>query len=435
MRTERLLHAFINSKVVGVLKDDNGTWSFKYKESWIEQYFPLSPALPLQAECIVDGSSKRSVQHFFDNLLPEEAARQLMAQDAKIDVSDRFALLEYYGAESAGAITLLTQATPPVKQDEFVDLSYEGLSERIRKLPSASLAQEAPKRMSLAGAQHKLPVCFNPDTYQLSEPKGDTASSFILKPNHSDSNNYPHTVINEWFAMTLAKRVGLDVPDTFYFKVPEPVYLIERFDRQKTSATTLRNHVIDGCQLLQITPEQKYQQCTLENLRELSEKCNQKAASRRSIFEWIVFNFLIGNDDAHLKNISFNTDKAGFSLTPFYDLLSTSCYGANQGNWMGAEMVTPLNGVKKYSDVSLDTLLKISNELKYGSAVNSKKKILQMAQVVSEEADNIYCELEGDNENKPAHLKLNTGEFQQLRTIIHGHIKEACSAISEHQRG
>ena len=362
--------------------------------------------------------------------MPEEAARQLMAQDAKVDVSDRFALLEYYGAESAGAISLLMQDCPPVQQNQFVDLSYESLSKRINKLPTASLAQEAPKRMSLAGAQHKLPVCFNPDTYQLSEPEGDTASSFILKPNHSDSNQYPHTVINEWFVMRLAQSVGLEVPDVYYLKVPEPVYLIERFDRQKTSTATLRNHVIDGCQLLQITPEQKYQQCTLENLLKLSEKCNQKATSRRTVFEWIVFNFLVGNDDAHLKNISFYTYKTGFSITPFYDLLSTSCYGANQGNWMGAEMVTPLNGKKKYSDVSLNTLLEISAELKYGSPANSKKKILQMTKAVAENADKIYSDLEESNQEKPAHLRLNNGEFQQLRAIIHGHIKEACSVIA-----
>ena len=431
MTTERKLFAFINSKPVGVLIDRNGVWSFQYDEKWIDDKgYPLAPSLPLIKEEIIDDSNVRPVQNFFDNLLPEEAARQLMAKDAKVDVTDRFALLTHYGAESAGAITLLSVATAPEPQNEFQELTDEVLSARIKNLPASSLTQDAPKRMSLAGAQHKLAVCYDPLTQELTEPVGDTPSSFILKPNHTDPENYPHSVVNEWFIMELAKHTGLEVPDVHYLKVPEPVYLIKRFDRMKTSTTPLRVHTIDACQLLQIAPESKYWDCTLERLIEISEKCNAPALTRRTIFKWLVFNFLVGNNDAHLKNLSFFVYAEGFELSPFYDLLSASCYANAPGQWLKSDMVTALNGKKIYGKVTLEDLEKVGGQLRVGTPQSIKKQILDLSNKVVKTANSLYESLEQGNSDKPERLKLTAGEFRQLRTITTGHIAEASSAIT-----
>lgn len=431
MTTERKLFAFINSKPVGVLIDRNGVWSFQYDEKWIDDKgYPLAPSFPLMKEEIIDDSNVRPVQNFFDNLLPEEAARQLMAKDAKVDVTDRFALLTHYGAESAGAITLLSGATAPEPQNEFQELTDEELSARIKNLPASSLTQDAPKRMSLAGAQHKLAVCYDPLTQELTEPVGDTPSSFILKPNHTDPDNYPHSVINEWFIMELAKHTGLEVPDVHYLKVPEPVYLIKRFDRIKTSTTPLRVHTIDACQLLQIAPESKYWDCTLERLIEISEKCNAPALTRRTIFKWLVFNFLVGNNDAHLKNLSFFVYAEGFELSPFYDLLSASCYANAPGQWLKSDMVTALNGKKTYTEITLEDLEEVGHQLRVGTSKSIKKQILDLSIKVVATANSLYESLEQENSDKPGRLKLTTGEFHQLRTIITGHIKEASSTIT-----
>lgn len=107
-------------------------------------------------------------------------------------------------------------------------LPDEALEERIRQLPKAPLTHAAIKRMSLAGAQHKLAVVLQDEG--LFEPAGSTPSTHILKPDHPD-DDYRHTVINEWFVMRLAKRLGLDVPEVHRHYVPSPVYLIDRFDR------------------------------------------------------------------------------------------------------------------------------------------------------------------------------------------------------------
>lgn len=106
--TERALLASINQAAVGTLQEDGGLWRFQYTSSWLgnSEAFALSPHLPLTAEPLLDGASERPVQWYFDNLLPEETQRVLLAGDAKLDAADAFGLLAWYGAESAGSVTL-----------------------------------------------------------------------------------------------------------------------------------------------------------------------------------------------------------------------------------------------------------------------------------------------------------------------------------------
>ncbi|MBV8627627.1 MAG: HipA N-terminal domain-containing protein, partial [Paraburkholderia sp.] len=99
----RSLVASINGVEVGTLHDEHDVWTFSYAEAWRERAdsYPLSPALPLLAGGIRDGSSRRPVQWYFDNLLPEQGQRTLLARDANIrNDADAFALLAHYGAES-----------------------------------------------------------------------------------------------------------------------------------------------------------------------------------------------------------------------------------------------------------------------------------------------------------------------------------------------
>ena len=101
----RELVATINERPVGRLREQNNLWVFEYDPAWIATGFDLSPHLPRATGTITDGATSRPVQWFFDNLLPEEQARDLLAADAKIPAADAFGLLAYYGRESAGAIT------------------------------------------------------------------------------------------------------------------------------------------------------------------------------------------------------------------------------------------------------------------------------------------------------------------------------------------
>ena len=255
--TGRSLRATINQTEVGTLQEVNGLWSFQYAANWGDdpQGFALSPHLALTTEPLLDGASRRPVQWYFDNLLPEEGQRALLAGDAKLDVADAFGLLAWYGAESAGSLTLLPPEAVPQTDEPLRPLPDDLLEARIRQLPKAPLTHAALKRMSLAGAQHKLAVVLKDDA--LFEPAGATPSTHILKPNHPDED-YPHSVINEWFVMRLAKRLGLDVPDVHRRYVPSPVYLIDRFDRIPDAHSWRRRQVIDACQLLGLDRSFKY---------------------------------------------------------------------------------------------------------------------------------------------------------------------------------
>ena len=168
----RSLRASINQTTVGTLQEVAGLWGFQYAADWLDnpQRFALSPHLPLTTEPLLDGASRRPVQWYFDNLLPEEGQRVLLAGDARLDVADAFGLLAWYGAESAGSVTLLPPDAAPQTAEPLRPLPDDALEARIRLLPKAPLTHAAIKRMSLAGAQHKLAVVLQDGA--LFEPEG-----------------------------------------------------------------------------------------------------------------------------------------------------------------------------------------------------------------------------------------------------------------------
>ncbi|HAS22232.1 MAG TPA: type II toxin-antitoxin system HipA family toxin, partial [Idiomarina loihiensis] len=108
-------------------------------------------------------------------------------------------------------------------------LSDKELSQRIQKLPKTQLNNKERKRMSLAGAQHKMLLVIKGK--ERFEPSGQVPSTHILKPEHSEPGSYWFTVRNEHFVMTLAEKCQLTVPRVAIDYIPEPVYIVERFDR------------------------------------------------------------------------------------------------------------------------------------------------------------------------------------------------------------
>ena len=102
---------------------------------------------------VLDSGTTRPVQQFFDNLLPEENARELLAKEVKVDHEDSFALLTASGIESAGALTLLPEHVD-FPSPSAILLPFAELSRRIKNLPRAPLNIRQSSRMSLAGAQH-----------------------------------------------------------------------------------------------------------------------------------------------------------------------------------------------------------------------------------------------------------------------------------------
>jgi len=426
----RTLDVWINQTRVGVLCEDAGIWRFQYQSHWLQtpDAYPLCPSLPLQAEQIEDGGSQRPVQWYFDNLLPEEGQRRLLAADAHMDAADAFGLLAWYGAESAGSLTLLPPGRAvPVTQD-LVALPDAALSARIQNMRALPLTHDAVKRMSLAGAQHKLAVIVQDGA--LFEPKGAQPSTHILKPDHPDPD-YPHSAVNEWFVMTLAKRMGLDVPRVARRYVPEPVYLIERFDRYVDAHGTHRRHVIDACQLLGLDRSFKYAQGSVQTLARVAAASRNKAQTRVRLYNWLVFNALTGNGDAHLKNLSFLVDVDGVRLAPHYDLLCTTCYEAplfDQRAWpQQTALAWPILDAKRFADLTRALLLQAAHVLGIRPAQAERMLAAQRDRILAQ-ADQLLQAVEAENhvliQARPALAATFAGEMRCLRGIRHVVIQE-----------
>lgn len=432
----RSLRASINQTEVGTLKEVGGLWSFQYAGAWLDnpQRFALSPHLPLTTESLLDGASLRPVQWYFDNLLPEEGQRILLAGDAKLDTADAFSLLAWYGAESAGSVTLLPPDAGPQAVEPLRPLPDDALEARIRQLPKAPLTHAAIKRMSLAGAQHKLAVVLQDGA--LFEPAGATPSTHILKPDHPDED-YPHSVINEWFVMRLAKRIGLDVPEVYRRYVPSPVYLIDRFDRVLDAQAWQRRHVIDACQLLGLDRSFKYSQGSMESLAALANACRSPAVARSRLFGWLVFNVLVGNSDAHLKNLSFLVSHEGIQLAPLYDLLSVASYDTpafDKKRWPAqTQLAWPILGVRQFSDINRGLLLKAGAALNLAKGTaerileNLRSRITQQAEALYAAGETVNAQIANARPDLSATM---AGESRCLRTILHTVIKDMAKQIA-----
>ena len=374
----RRLEVYVNEQRVGQLSESQDVWAFEYDLTWTQapDAFDLSPWLVRSQRLHVDGASSRPVQWYFDNLLPEETQRVLVCGEAGITGDDAFALLEYLGAESAGSLVLRPSEGPTLPQGVRLPLDFTELSQRIRRLPKASLSFDAPKRMSAAGAQNKLLVVYRDG--QLYEPQGMEPSTHILKPEHG-SEDYPASVINEFAMMRLARQVGLNVPDVLRLYVPEPVYLVERFDRRMGKNGQLRRtHIIDACQLLNKPRAYKYAAASLEALAQCVEQCHNKASARLQLFQWLLFNVLIGNDDIHLKNLSFAVSSLGIDLCRAYDILSTASYHTRafadeRAIWPHVPLMIPLPQVTTFAQVNRQSLLNAASAIGIGQRIAERE--------------------------------------------------------------
>ena len=254
---------------------------------------------------------------FFANLLPEGEIKRQVARQLGVSVENVFALLEGIGGDCAGAISLLPPGEPP-GPGHYRPISPEDLARELTTLPAHPL---------LAGAQNKLPLYLEEGRFCV--PEVNAPSSHILK---TAIERLENTVVNEAFCMNLAQRAGLPVPRVEVVDIAgQQVYLIKRYDRVRLSSGVVeRLHQEDSCQALGVTPEMKYEQeggpGFASCFRLVQEWSAEPILDALNLLRWALFNLLIGNADAHAKNLSFLYRAGTLRLAPFYDLLSCAVY-------------------------------------------------------------------------------------------------------------
>ena len=170
----------------------------------------------------------------------------------------------------------------------------------------------------------------------ITDFKGGT---YIIKPQSDVFIQIPE---NEDLTMKMAKLFGIEVPITglVYSKDRSLSYFIKRYDRYSRNK---KYHVEDFAQLTYNTRDTKYR-WSMEKLVPVIEKnCTFPQLEKRKLLRRVLFCFITGNEDMHLKNFSLITRNDKVELSPGYDLLNSTISMKNAIE----EIALPLKGKKK----------------------------------------------------------------------------------------
>ena len=315
--------------VGGIQIDEHGDLAFIYASGWLAD--PQKPAVSISLPKRPEPFGRRETRPFFAGLLPEEGQRDAVARALGVSKTNDFRLLEHLGGDVAGALTLWPEGdAPPGRQGIAAaePLDDDNLLRILDILPTRPfLAGDEGVRLSLAGAQQKLPVVMIDGRVALPAP--GQPSTHILKP---PIPALPGTTENEALALRLAAAVGLPTAPVDPRRTGgRPYLLVERYDRTIAADGEIRRlHQEDFCQALGVAPERKYASDggpTFAPCFDLIRRaCIQPAPAVLRLLDAAIFNVVIGNADAHGKNYSLLYRPEGIGLAPLYDLACTAAY-------------------------------------------------------------------------------------------------------------
>lgn len=283
----------------------------------------ISCSLPLDAR-------PQPALAFCKGLLAEGRALQQMAAQAGIAVNETFGLLARYGRDVAGALVIGEEPPDPARF-EAIPYTAESLAEEIDELPEHPLGTHDDSELSLAGLQDKLLLVELPNG-DWARPVHGRPSTHILKV---DDLRFPGVIAAEAQCLKLAQAVNLTSIDARLVRIGGAERLIvSRYDRTWNSdGTTRRVHQEDLCQALGIDPDAnrgraKYERGGGPSLRQAAELLDLHSADPLAELDQLVrvvtFNCLIGNADAHGKNIALlHPSPAAVTLAPLYDTVPT----------------------------------------------------------------------------------------------------------------
>lgn len=323
------LRVWANARPMGWLGHAAADFFFEYDPEWLAQpgAFVLAPQFALQPQRYTGVL----VRHFFDNLLPEGEALEDIIAALQLRHASRFDVLGRLGQELPGILALLPEGAQPERRQQYRSLPHATLSERLASRQALPLlVSNTATTMSLAGAQDKIGLRLDEKALQLYDSVGPSPTTHILKPDTRQAR-YAPSAANEYACMQLAQALKLSVPPTWLLRVPEAAYVVRRYDRAQVAGNIVALHQIDGCQLLGQGSGWKYERSgglvSLALLVRALRGLRVPGADMLQFQRWVMFNYLIGNADAHAKNVSVLIDEHGYRLAPFYDLLCVRAYG------------------------------------------------------------------------------------------------------------
>lgn len=326
---------------VGALTGDcpeNAVFAYDSEYLAAEGSAPISLSLPLQKAAFSPAQTK----NYFDSLLPEGYTRRTVAQWIHADEDDYLTILHALGCECLGALQITAEG-------ENHGASYELLAlDQVKALAAEGASKSAElvitSHLSLAGATGKVGLYYDGKAWFL--PRGTAPSTHIVKQSHV---RLKHIVQNEQLALMTARNCGLHVADSFIINTgsgadEEILFAAARYDRVFSKSggaidglsVPLRLHQEDFAQALGIPASQKYERAGENHLARMFDLLRRHSADpirdMTRLWDQIVFNWLIGNTDAHVKNFSllYSPDLRTLHLSPAYDLLAAVIYPTTQ---------------------------------------------------------------------------------------------------------
>ncbi len=282
---------------VGILEETpTGGTNFTYSDQWDKN--PIACTLTEK-----NVGWKNGLHPFFQNLCPEGWLRERQSKVGRLDLRDDFGFILRFGKDCIGAIGLLPLCEPEIDSEQ-----------------NDAITASIKSNKTISGAQAKLLVYTDLGKFYPSQNKDP--ATHIAK---FDSNSYPDLVRNEHKSLKLAQAViGKDKVTDFTYNVLEDkaTLIVKRFDRNGN----IKLRMEEFAQILNKSSREKY---------DSSYECIAKGILQYSVspeidlllyFKQIIFNIIIGNTDAHLKNFALLETKNGMRLSPAYDLVNTMLY-------------------------------------------------------------------------------------------------------------
>lgn len=355
--------------------------SFCYDSGYInrQESIPVSISLPFQKEPF----SAEKTRNFFEGLLPEGFSRKSAAKWMHADEHDYLSILYGLGRECIGAIRITDEqplsdaaAYKKLSMHQLQELACEGIEK------SAQLVTEA--HLSLTGASGKAGVYYDETHHNWYLPTGTAPSTHILKQSHVRLESI---ITNEQLSLLTASKLGLKVPESFIVRVDESdkddvLFATRRYDRVyddcinrriSNHRVPLRLHQEDFASALGIAAADKYENHKNGYLKIMSALLRDYSADpvndQLMLWDTLVYDFLLGNTDNHLKNFSllYGVNMRNIRLAPAYDIISTVIYPGSTRN-----MAVYLGNENSLDRIGRSSFLNAASEIGIGSKIAMK---------------------------------------------------------------
>ncbi|MFZ1381626.1 MAG: HipA domain-containing protein [Scrofimicrobium sp.] len=324
----RKLSVFLYGKLVGELTGD-GTLiqGFRYRSGYVGPI--LSHSLPTTRR----SASRQAASTWFNGLLPEgRELRLAMAQAHDSRNTTPMGLLENAGLDCAGAVQLTPDAELSERLGSFESIDEREIGLRLRAALRGQPVTEFSERWSVAGQQGKLALHRTEDGRWARALDG-LPTTHIVKPGIAfvGRDAVEDQALMEHITLAAARAIGIDAALTEFHEFDGvPAVVVQRYDRIRIEGVVQRIHQEDFCQALGVRTENKYEDQGGPGVRQIARMLDEVAgdssqsfSERVSFARMAIFNYLIGNPDAHAKNYSLLILPDGStSLAPMYDAAS-----------------------------------------------------------------------------------------------------------------